>query len=138
MSQQVRVDGRAMQDHGLFCPDCGDSMALMKDRNFVGYKCRTLSCRGSHGAHPDGSPFGTPADAKTRKARIEAHDAFDRLWKFSTMTRTQAYTWMQGALSLESSECHIGSLDEDTCKRLVRAVKVAYPDLFPFEGPDMT
>jgi hypothetical protein len=130
--RQIRLDGRAMEDHELSCPDCGDSMALMKDRNFVGYKCRTLECRGSHGAHRGGKPLGTPADATTRKARIEAHAVFDRLWESKKITRDRAYAWMRQELCLNKEECHIGSFDVATCKRLVQRIREAYPDLFPF------
>lgn len=133
---RVTVDGKAMTDHELHCPDCGDSMALMKDRNFVGYKCRSLECRGSHGCHPDGSPVGKPADAKTRKARILAHDTFDRIWKSKKMTRGRAYVWMRHELGMAEDECHIGSFDAETCKKLVQAVRASFPDLFPFDSWD--
>lgn len=111
-------------------------MALMKDRNSVGYRCRSLDCRGSHAAHPDGSPVGKPADAKTRKARITAHEAFDRIWRTKRMTRDRAYVWMRHELGLSKEECHIGSFDVATCKKLVQKVRECYPDLFPFD--DMT
>jgi len=130
---RVTVDGRAMDDYELSCPDCGDSMALMKERNFVGYKCRSRDCRGSHAAHPDGRPVGTPADARTRKARALAHDAFDRIWRTKRMTRDLAYAWMRQELSLSKEECHIGSFDGPTCKKLVQTVRESFPDLFPFD-----
>jgi hypothetical protein len=130
---RVTVDGKAMQDYELCCPDCGDSMALMKDRNFVGYRCRSLDCRGSHASHPDGSPVGTPADARTRKARTLAHEAFDRVWRTKKMTRGRAYAWMRNELGMTEEECHIGSFDVETCRRLVQKVRGYYPDLFPFD-----
>jgi len=129
----VMVDGKAMQDHDLQCPDCGDSMALMKDRIFVGYKCRSLNCRGSHASHPDGSPMGVPADARTRKARILAHEALDRVWRTKKMTRDRAYVWMSQELGLSKKECHIGSFDVSTCAKLIQKVRGHFPDLFPFD-----
>lgn len=134
MPENVVVDGRPMKDHGLTCPDCGDSMAIMKDKSFIGYRCRSLDCRGSHAAHPDGRPVGTPADARTRRARVEAHEAFDRVWKYGRMSRDQAYLWMQESLGIKSSKCHIGSFDVATCRKLVQTVKNCYPELFPFDG----
>ncbi len=126
-----------MCEHDLTCPDCGDTMTLASERGLVGYRCRTLECKGVHGCHPDGSPFGTPADRATRKARGLAHDAFDRIWKSGRMSRTDAYAWMSEKLSVDKGQCHIGMFDVIMCKRLVKTVKDCYPELFPFEEPDL-
>lgn len=42
------------------------------------------------GTHKDGKPFGTLADAETRKARSLAHHAFDRIWKDKLLSRSEA------------------------------------------------
>ena len=113
-------------------------MAIMAERGTVGYKCRSLNCRGSHACHPNGSPVGTPAVAKVRKARIRAHAAFDRLWQSKLMTRDRAYAWMRERLGLTEDESHIGRFDETMCQRLVETVRNCHPELFPFDGDDVT
>lgn len=137
MPRSVRVQGQVMQEHELDCPDCGDSMTLVADRVFTGYRCRNLECRGVHGCHPDGTPVGTPADRDTRKARMRAHEAFDRLWKTEKMTRTRAYIWLANMLDVERDKCHIGLFDVTMCKKLIQTVKNCYPELFPFDDPDV-
>lgn len=129
----VRVGGKALQEHELECPDCGDSMALLNDRYGTRYRCRDLECKGAHGAHPDGRPLGEPVDAATRKARIEAHDAFDRIWRAKRMSRSAAYAWMRSEFSLSEEEAHIGKFPAITCRQLVLKVKNSFPELFPFD-----
>ncbi len=110
-------------------------MALMKD-NKVRYRCRNMSCKGNHGCHADGTPYGAPGDARTRRARKAAHEAFDRLWKYKAMDRDGAYAWMRKRLGLTREAAHIGSLGADDCERLASAVKKEFPHLWPFEDPD--
>lgn len=113
-----------MPDNTLPCPECGDLLLLKKSRagNYF-YGCRRWpECRGSHGAHPDGTPLGVPADAETKQMRVAAHEVFDSLWKEGTLTRKGAYTWMQRTLGMTVDEAHIGNFDIATCKRLINAV----------------
>lgn len=117
----------------LSCPDCGSPMELMGSRWGVNWHCTGQGCKAAHGAHPDGSPVGSPADVRTRKARARAHDAFDRLWRHGLMSRTQAYSWMARTLGISKQEAHIGSLDAESCDRLCGAMRTAFPDLFPFD-----
>jgi ssDNA-binding Zn-finger/Zn-ribbon topoisomerase 1 len=83
---------------------------------------RWPTCSGIHGAHPDGRPLGIPADAETKRARIAAHAAFDRLWRGGQMSRGEAYRWLQTALGMTKEEAHIGRFDAATCARVVAAV----------------
>lgn len=116
----------------LPCPECGSQMPLCGGKFGLMYRCMAGTCKGSHGAHPDGSPLGEPADARTKKARIEAHDAFDRLWRHGPLTRPGAYSWMAETLGLSKDAAHIGKLSHGACTELVRAVRERFPDLFPF------
>lgn len=77
-------------------------------------------CEATHGAHPDGTPLGIPADRVTKQERIAAHLIFDQLWMgpLATMTRTQAYHWMQKAMGKSVQEAHIGRFDVGECRRL--------------------
>jgi len=91
-------------------------------KNRVYYACIADDCRGAHGAHPDGTPLGKPADQATKRMRMAAHAEFDKLWKRGDFTRKQAYAWMQETLGLTKEEAHIANFDIPTCKRLIEAV----------------
>lgn len=81
-------------------------------------------CLVSHGCHSNGVPLGTPATKAVREARIRAHALFDQLWKTGTMSRKEAYKWMQKALGLPKTDAHIGRFDLVTCDKLAEAVTV--------------
>ena len=109
----------------LLCPECGAPMALgsYKSTGNPYYRCRHWpDCRGSHGAHADGSPLGIPANQATKTMRIAAHDVFDRLWKRGRMTRSHAYHWMAHHLRMTREEAHIGRFTTEQCSALIRAV----------------
>jgi ssDNA-binding Zn-finger/Zn-ribbon topoisomerase 1 len=93
------------------------------DRHFYGCT-RYPDCDGTHGAHPDGSPLGRPADKVTKGARMRAHEAFDQLWKGDSplMTRAQAYSWLESYFDLEEGEGHIGRFTREQCEALVAAM----------------
>ena len=88
----------------------------------VYYACTVEGCRGAHGAHPDGTPLGKPADQATKRMRMAAHAEFDKLWKGGGMSRSEAYAWMQKTLGMTSDEAHIANFGIPTCKRLIEAV----------------
>ncbi len=62
----------------------------------------------------------TPANAKTRAARIGAHVVFDRLWKTGLMSRVGAYKWMAGITGLEQEKAHIGMFKESQCNLVIK------------------
>ena len=69
-------------------------------------------------------PLGTPADAETRTARMQAHDAFDTLWQGAgQMKRHEAYAWLAQAMDLDPDDCHIGMFDRFQCDEVVRLVR---------------
>lgn len=129
----MTVDGVELEEHALECPECGARLSLRKDHFGVRYLC-AAPCRGSHGAHPDGKPLGTPATAAVRRARSNAHETFDRLWRGGPLTRSQAYAWMEKALGLDRGKGHIGMFDAGTCRRLEDACVQDFPDLFPLRA----
>lgn len=108
------------------CPECGADMVLRNSRYGKFFGCsRWPDCDATHGADKDGRPLGIPADKATRRARQQAHTAFDGLWRGSgAMSRAQAYTWLQGVLGLSPEECHIARLDREACARVVQAYKL--------------
>lgn len=102
------------------CPECGSTMVLRDSKYGLFYGCSNYpKCKATHGAHKKtGKPLGLPADKKTKKARMRAHDAFDQLWKDKHMSRSAAYQWMQEAMEMSEDEAHIGRFTEDQCDKL--------------------
>lgn len=109
----------------LECPDCGAPMRFIRNSRFGNfYGCsRYPVCQNTHGAHPDGTPLGKPANKATREARIRAHAAFDRLWHGGRGSRGQAYSWMRKRLGLTREQAHIGLFDAEQCERLIALVE---------------
>jgi ssDNA-binding Zn-finger/Zn-ribbon topoisomerase 1 len=127
------------------CPEEGCDGELIRrwstkfSRHFFG--CTNWpNCKGGMGCHPDGTPLGIPADAATRKVRIKAHEVFDRLWKKpgGVMSRTKAYRWL--AAQMKAQEVHIGQMDADECRRVIKIVRHHFPELVGSDersGPDL-
>lgn len=105
------------------CPECGAQMVLRTSKFGLFYGCTQYpTCTSAHGAHKDGRPLGVPANKETKAARIEAHDAFDRLWKGKHMRRKEAYVWMQNTMMLSAEDAHIGRFTIEQCQQLVAEV----------------
>lgn len=109
---------------------CGATMVKQNSKYHTGlrqriyYRCPTPRCDTSTAAHPDGRVAATPADLETRNARIEAHGAFDALWKSGVVTREVAYAWLQRKLHVD----HIGHATLEACEDIIAACKVVTPD----------
>lgn len=81
-------------------------------------------CDARVGCHPGTmQPLGKLAGPALRSLRMNAHNAFDRLWKSGEMSRGSAYRWLQKVLDLPPAAAHIGEFDESECKRLIAAVR---------------
>lgn len=86
------------------------------------YVCdRYPTCDAYVGAHVRTKlPMGTLADGDLRHKRIEAHKAFDWLWRSGLMTKAQAYKWMQAKLGLNSAQAHIANFSYYMCDQLIQ------------------
>jgi hypothetical protein len=85
------------------------------------------------GCHPGTTrPLGRLADAALRRAKIHAHDAFDRIWRTLharrqaaepgyTLGRARAsrYRRLAELLGIPPQACHIGMFDVETCRRVI-------------------
>jgi hypothetical protein len=82
------------------------------------YACS--NCKAYVGCHGGtDKPLGRLADAKLRRAKNEAHTAFDALWRNRVfITRKQAYTWLSEAMGVTEDLCHIGMFDVDQCAKV--------------------
>ncbi len=106
------------------CPYCGKKPDLVygyelfphlpKLAQKAFWRCKPCGAHvGCHnGTH---KAFGPLANAELRKARTEAHAAFDPLWELRYMERTQAYEWLAEMLGIEVSKTHIGMFDLEQC-----------------------
>lgn len=107
------------------CPDCGGTMRLQNSKFGMFYGCDHWPvCECKHGAHQNnGRPLGIPASAKARLARIDAHNAFDKLWlgKDKRMKRYKAYAWMKR--TFPEWVPHIGSFNIEQCNTLIAKLK---------------
>lgn len=110
----------------LPCPECSCTMTLRNSRYGLFYGCAEWpKCRATHGAHPDGQPLGVPADAATKKARIEAHAEFDRLWTETGLKRKSAYGWLRKRCP--DLPAHISEMNAEQCRELIERVKAHLP-----------
>lgn len=119
------------------CPYCGAKATLRPSSAVYGdaaktdgylYVCdRYPKCDSYVGAHKKTKlPMGTLANGDLRNKRIQAHKAFDWMWKSGLMTKWQAYKWMQGKLDLSDEQAHIAMFNEFMCDRLIAECNRAY------------
>lgn len=85
---------------------------------------RCVPCDAMVGCHDtSGKPLGTLANAPLRRARQQAHAAFDPIWRRRQLPRQKAYEWLARKLGLRRHECHIGLFDESQCARVVETCR---------------
>lgn len=116
----------------LTCPECSKPMYLRESKFGPFYGCSMYpQCKGTHGARPDGSPLGKPADQETRQYRILAHAALDRLWEPGPCqlfgSRATAYEWVQKAMHMSPADAHIANFTKEDCQQIIEALW-AYED----------
>ena len=112
----------------VFCPYCGkradfvDSAEVYYGRSYgMIYLCRP--CDAYVGCHGRGdTPKGRLANAELRHWKIEAHNAFDPLWKFGPFRgqRNGAYAWLAEQMGLPKEKTHIGMFDVQQCKQVIQ------------------
>ena len=94
-----------MKKKQIHCPYCGAKASLRPASAVYGTATK--------------EPMGTLANGDLRNKRIQAHKAFDWMWKSGLMTKRQAYKWMQGKLALTDEQAHIAKFSEYMCDRLI-------------------
>jgi ssDNA-binding Zn-finger/Zn-ribbon topoisomerase 1 len=125
----------------LPCPDCGSMLTLKSGKHGLFYGCsrwEETSCRGSVAALDDGSPVGTPVDARTRALRKEAYKllvprvAFappeDRD-PFDDEAVSESRRWFLDWCSQEAipqARWSLGSFTAEECVRLIAALRHAH------------
>lgn len=133
--------GLAIPGNGVLCPYCGNVAKLVGGRAIYPHRpdlhakkfwqCKPcdahVGCHeAGHGQGDGTKPLGRLANAELRKAKQEAHHAFDRLWmnKLNRRhARAAAYAWLAEVMELAADECHIGEMDVDQCRKVLALVK---------------
>jgi hypothetical protein len=64
-------------------------------------------------------PLGRLANAELRKAKMDAHAAFDPMWRNGAMSRGRAYGWLAKQLGIDKKRCHIGYFSLEECRRVM-------------------
>ena len=60
---------------------------------------------------------------------MEAHAAFDPIWKDGYMKRKEAYKWLSKQLDIPEQYTHIGMFGAETCKIVARISRFKYSQL---------
>lgn len=133
---------------GVTCPYCNQKARLVSGRELPFSAAARPSrrfwlcepCQAWVGCHKgnNAKPMGTPAKARLRRLRQDAHNAFDPLWKSKckidgisrSKGRSEAYKWLAGMMNIQEKQCHIGYFNEAQCvqvlnisKRLKKVIK---------------
>ncbi len=112
----------------VICQYCDDPAELVSGKVIYPHRAdlwsmsfwRCVPCGAYVGCHGESKrPLGRLANLKLRIAKKQAHAAFDPLWKERGMSRHRAYQWLSDKLGIESSECHIGMFDVETCEKVI-------------------
>lgn len=119
-----------MKKKTIRCPYCG-SPAILKDASYVygdrSYGGKVYVC--SH--YPDcdsyvgvitgtALPKGSLANKALRRKRVQAHQAFDQIWKQGILNRQDAYRWLAEKFCLDRGQAHIGEFSDYMCEQPIR------------------
>jgi hypothetical protein len=137
------IEGRSMsrKRDPVLCDYCGGHTELVDDAKVYAcsyggkvYLCRP--CNAWVGTHQGGAtPKGRLANATLRKLKIEAHAAFDPLWRAAMKlrgwkkneARNRAYDWLSKSMDIPRSECHIGMFNEQRCSEAIQICRARKP-----------
>lgn len=111
------------------CDYCGRSAILVRGDVIYPHRkdlheLQFWSCTPCHafvGCHKnsDAKPLGRLANAELRKAKRDAHSAFDPLWQSGAITRKEAYRWLSEQLRVQPEKCHIGMFNIYMCHKVI-------------------
>ncbi len=80
---------------------------------------RCEPCDAHVGTHDGtGEPLGTLADRKLRSARMDAHEAFDQMWRERVVHRSFAYRWLRKRMGLTRT-AHGGGMTFEECQFVI-------------------
>lgn len=100
------------------CPSCGEPMVLRQSDKYPKapfWGCSKYPrCQETHGAHPDGTPLGTPATRVVKQMRIDAHKMLETCWDYDYPSDRKAmYAWLQEKVDQRKlTHSHVAEMDE--------------------------
>lgn len=103
------TESKSLSELPCICPKCGQTAVRSE-----GKYGRRDECCGLWSWK--GKPL---VDRETHKARILAHEAFDRLWKSRHMKRGQAYAWLKKAMGW-TEQPHMAEMSPEDASTVVR------------------
>jgi hypothetical protein len=98
----------------MTCPEHNVPLVDAKDA-YGRMKCPIKKC--SVVCYP--GKTSTPANAETRKARLDCHNMMDIFWKSGLITRAELYKRLQ---IIFQKEVHIGQMNLEECQRVLKFV----------------
>jgi len=122
------TEGDASELSDVLCPYCngkaelvtGDAVYPKRPDLHELYFWRCDPCRARVGCHKGTTrPLGRLANMQLRYWKMQAHAAFDPIWKRGIKKRSSAYGWLAKKLKIAKKDCHIGMFDVATCKKVV-------------------
>lgn len=120
---------------GLICPYCNSTTRKTTEKEVYGrmYRGRQVvvckrypECDSYVGCHDNGEPLGRLSNKEHRALKIQAHKAFDRLWKFGAMSRKDYYEAMSEELNIPPDYCHIGMMKASNLHRVIAWAEKEY------------
>lgn len=116
------------------CPYCGNPAEFYSTSERF-YQCEKdfgplwacVRCNAWVGCHKGTTtPLGRLAGPMLRRMKMDAHAAFDPLWKTRVAqgmskkeARGRGYKWLAEQLGIAPEDCHIGEMDVPTCRRVI-------------------
>ena len=92
------------------------------------YYCK--DCNAYIGCHKGTKePMGTLAKADLRLARVKTHEALDKIWKETLLSRYKTYKALANYTELHIDATHIGLFDEYQCALTIVFAKRFYKEL---------
>lgn len=126
------------EDGRILCDYCEMPAQLMEDSsplyhgvNYGPAWVCPLGC-GWVGCHKGTcKPLGRIANKELRRAKMDAHAAFDRLWQAKWRkercskkhARGAGYQWLAVQLGIDQAVCHIGMMNVAMCRRVVEVCR---------------
>jgi len=100
----------------MFCPECGKIAVSVETKYGLKNHCKKCDLW----SWGNNSPL---VNAKTHRARIDAHYAFDKIWQSRFMTRSMAYEWLAKSLGISSKECHMKKMNFEMANKVILVSK---------------
>lgn len=104
------------------CPYCGAASVLIDSIDLYGqsygmiWRCSPCDAHvGVHRDSPNFQPLGSLANRALRRARGEARQLFDPLWKNGNLSRKAAHSMMRQLMQMDEEEAHIARFTPEQC-----------------------